>query len=351
MAKSVLIFEWMTGGGQFVDATLVNSSPDCGDAGLTQRDLNSSMAHEGYAMLATVAQDFTTLEFEVHTTIDSRSSQAPLPKATSHTIHSDQDLLIRLFDLAQKVDFVLLIAPESRNRLQWLANQLAPHKHKFLSPELDFIQLASDKTSTLNHLAEAGIPVPSGVSFSDIGTLEHQIPLPAVLKPNDGAGSEGNHWIGSSAELAQLLKTPRSQTTESGEGACQAIQWRLESWVPGRAASVSVIAQQQAEPIILPPTFQTLQDGRVSHWVDCEPVLDPQLIERARHLAKQVNRAMPDTWGYYGIDFVFGDKSEADTVIEINPRLTSSYAAIRSLVRFNLAEKMAVSADRRQLAR
>ena len=51
---------------------------------------------------------------------------------------------------------------------------------------------------------------------------------------------------------------------------------------------------------------------------------------------------MPPTVGYVGVDLVLGrepDGSE-DVVIEINPRLTTSYVGLRAAARTNLAEAM-----------
>ena len=51
---------------------------------------------------------------------------------------------------------------------------------------------------------------------------------------------------------------------------------------------------------------------------------------------------MHDPVGYLGVDLVLGEAADGsdDVVIEINPRLTTSYVGLRALARENLAAAM-----------
>ena len=54
---------------------------------------------------------------------------------------------------------------------------------------------------------------------------------------------------------------------------------------------------------------------------------------------------LPSTVGYVGIDMILGpDGPESDVVLELNPRLTTSYLGLRQLARGNLAEAMLAAA-------
>src|SRR5690606_27345959 len=65
-----------------------------------------------------------------------------------------------------------------------------------------------------------------------------------------------------------------------------------------------------------------------------------ELAQRARRLAQRVVEAC-DAWGacgYWGIDMVLGaHNDDDDVVVEINPRLTTSYVGLRALAEQNLA--------------
>ena len=54
--------------------------------------------------------------------------------------------------------------------------------------------------------------------------------------------------------------------------------------------------------------------------------------------------------GYVGVDLVLGDNADGngDRVIEINPRLTTSYVGLRAAAQANLAAAMLAAAEDRR---
>jgi predicted ATP-grasp superfamily ATP-dependent carboligase len=159
-------------------------------------------------------------------------------------------------------------------------------------------------------------------------------PFPAVLKPIDGCGSQGVRRIDRAEDLGELsFDRPH----------------RLERFVPGMAASVAVLCGLELL-VALPACEQRLtDDGRFSYLGGRTP-LAPALDERARRLALAAVRTLPEPLGYVGVDLVLGDDPHgaADYVIEINPRLTTSYIGLRAACRDNLAAAMLAVAEGRQ---
>ena len=51
-------------------------------------------------------------------------------------------------------------------------------------------------------------------------------------------------------------------------------------------------------------------------------------------LARQIARAVPSLWGYVGVDFV--STASGPVVLEINPRLTTSFCGLRSALGINV---------------
>ncbi len=116
---------------------------------------------------------------------------------------------------------------------------------------------------------------------------------------------------------------------------------RLEELIAGNAASISILAGP-AGAVILPPTWQNLAAASEWAYLGGRYPLDAPTAARARRLGEQVLAALPGARGYLGIDLVLGtapDGSE-DAVIEINPRLTTSYIGLRARSRVNLAWAM-----------
>ena len=55
----------------------------------------------------------------------------------------------------------------------------------------------------------------------------------------------------------------------------------------------------------------------------------------------QTAAVLPPTVGYVGMDMILGPEGpESDVVLELNPRLTTSYLGLRQLARANLAAAM-----------
>jgi predicted ATP-grasp superfamily ATP-dependent carboligase len=82
-------------------------------------------------------------------------------------------------------------------------------------------------------------------------------------------------------------------------------------------------------------------DGRF-HYGGGRLPLSPELNERATRLARRALETVSGWRGYVGVDLVVGEATDGgqDWVIEINPRLTTSYIGLRVLAKSNLAEAM-----------
>lgn len=313
----ILIFEWLTSGGLWHD----RRSPDS----------DSSIQAQGRQMLQAITEDFLNAGVEVVLPIDGRLEN----KIVDHTRlekrpqWATDDLSTNLAELAEQVDRVMLVAPESQscllNCLQWTKS----FGSKLISPDAEFARIASNKQTTCDYLRANGFEsVPQGINYSDFqsGHAKHLVP-PVVLKPIDGAGSEEVQLITeqmrSSPELSRSLK-----------------HYWLEPFVVGTPVSVSILCGPR-RTYALPPTRQLFDQEPFGNYVGAGYPLEPDLAMRATQLAKAAIAAMPPTRGYVGFDIVLSDGSaKDDCLIEINPRLTTSYLKLREVCRENLAKLM-----------
>ena len=72
------------------------------------------------------------------------------------------------------------------------------------------------------------------------------------------------------------------------------------------------------------------QDGRF-HYLGGELPLSSRLAPRARELASAACRSIPGLRGYVGVDLLLDEQAGTVTVVEMNPRLTTSYLGYRRL--------------------
>ncbi len=275
-------------------------------------------------------------------------------------------------ELAGKADYTLVIAPEFENilaeRCQWVT-EVGGH---LLGPSVSSIRLTGDKYALGQYLKSHGLPTPycglvnstflesisrhgrqisnieQGITNAEVsGTSKFDIPcstfeisssppwgkgeieFPAVLKPRFGAGSLETF----------LVQGPEDWPGFRGEGRMK--DMIVQRFVAGQAASVAILIGPK-QKLALPAASQVLSaDGRFHYLGGCIP-LKEELTARAHRLACRAVESVPGLHGYVGVDLVLGsapDGSE-DWVIEINPRLTTSYIGLRALAESNLAQAL-----------
>lgn len=304
----ILVFEFLTSGG------VADLHP------LSESDL--TFLHQGHMMHHAVCQDLLELGHEIVTPVD-QSVELPIPsRVTQIAIQNKSEVDQALLAAADNADRVLIIAPESDGTLEHYVSLLQSHSSKFISPQLDFVQLTSDKWKCHQWLTDHGVPCPQTELLSN----EHQVAtlpdsfFPCVAKPVSGAGSEH----------VRLVKT------RNGFGPIES-PVLLQEFCEGIAASVSVVSSLKGEPIILEPGRQIFDTEPFGRHLKTEFPLDRTLRKRAIDLAKKTADALPRTSGYFGIDIVLAEVSSDDVVIEVNPRLTTSYSFLRDWSGENVA--------------
>jgi predicted ATP-grasp superfamily ATP-dependent carboligase len=230
--------------------------------------------------------------------------------------------------LASHSDFTVVIAPEFDDILLTRCRWVLDCGGRLLGPTLDAVKLTADKWALADHLRKHGIPTPP---CWRLGFASE--PPPWVCKPRFGAGSLATRVIRDHVELAAFLELSR-KTGWNSEHIVQPI-------VPGLPASVAFLIGRNAS-VALTPTAQDLSsDGQLRYCGGFLP-LPPPLAERALQLTQSAIRCVPGLSGFVGVDVVLGGAADAseDYIIEINPRLTTSYIGLRVLAKVNLANAL-----------
>lgn len=276
-------------------------------------------------MLVALAADFAAAGATVDVLRDVRAEPIELPGVAVHGVDSAEAERRALAALASQCNWTVIIAPEFDGHLLVRAELVERSGGRLLGPPPSVVALTADKQATAEHLARRGVAVPRGIALAAGARLPRDFSYPAVLKPRDGAGSLGVEL------LAGCPDPPRVVTAAS----------RLEAFCPGLAASVTCLCGPRRIVPLLPCRQNLGAGGDFSYQGGSLP-LASALAFRARDLASRAVATLPDPSGYLGVDLILGDEpaGKDDMVVEINPRLTTSYVGLRALSRTNLARAM-----------
>ncbi|HTI49505.1 MAG TPA: ATP-grasp domain-containing protein [Planctomycetaceae bacterium] len=317
----------------------------CGGA-WPEAEFVGSLAREGQGMLAAVVADFARiLDIRVTTTWDARLGTPPFQGVHTVLVDTPHDELPIFRELADLCDATLVIAPETQGVLENRTRIVERTTGRLLGPASAAIRLCGDKLATADYLASRGIcavptgnlpPIESRASPSENRSARADVApaFPLVLKPRDGAGSQDTYLIRSPSEFIECRRALAEDPSTP--------EFIWQPYVPGRAVSVAALVSPATRAIeVLPPAEQTLSDdGRFKYFGGVIPArgVDLAAIEQA---ARDVCLVVEGLRGYVGIDLVVPEGSpDRPVVVEINPRLTTSYTGYRRLTDENLAERM-----------
>lgn len=282
--------------------------------GLYNAPLPPSLAREGDAMLAALLSDLLQLPgVAVMTTRDPRLPPLALPVQVEA---ADENIWALWARCIAEADAVWPIAPESGGVLERISAMAAPGMLLGCPPAA--IRIAASKRATALHLAEAGIAVVPTWLPSEFISCAGRF----VAKPDDGVGCEDSR-VFDSADAAQPWIAQRSATHV------------IQPWLAGQPASLSMICRNGRAQLlscnrqlieVADGTIHyrgSLLNGLAQHWPAFEA------------LAQQLASTWPELAGYVGVD-VMVDNGRL-TVLEVNPRLTTSYVGLHRATGLNPA--------------
>ncbi|RKT47118.1 ATP-grasp domain-containing protein [Thiocapsa rosea] len=299
----IFVFEYVTGGG------MLDACP------------TSSLAREGDMMLQALLADLCMLgDVECLVTRDARLPVVPMPVDCRFVRSQARFPDVWAAALAES-DAVWPVAPEHRRTLERVSAAILAAGKGLLNSSPAAVNIAASKLRTARLLESQGIAV---VPTFGPGEVIPDIKGRWVLKPDDGAGCEGIRLYHDRDSLCRdwdSLADWRNQVAQP--------------FIHGTSASLSFLAKAGEA------TLLSINRQRVA-------IMDDRLVllgcvvnglgagdPRFRRLAEDVAAALPGLWGYVGLDLVI--TQDGLPVLEINPRLTSSYAGLSESLGLNTA--------------
>ncbi|MDD5461205.1 MAG: ATP-grasp domain-containing protein [Methylococcales bacterium] len=306
----ILVFEYITGGG------------------FNKQQLSGSLAIEGRLMLQALLDNLSVISgIELVVMLDSRiNGLIDTTEINAVIINPEHESHEEFARLAQHCDAVWPIAPE--NILQTLCQTVEPMGKILLTSPARAVAIAGNKLDTYLCLKRHDIATVATWKLKYGHELirakridSHQHPDEWIIKPVDGAGCADSYLITGQRDLEFM---------DIDENQCI-----IQPHIQGKKTSLSCLFRQG------------------SAWLLCANLQQFNVIDRQYHLAgivvnhhndsgvyrnliNNIAKALPELWGYVGIDLI--ETTEQRLVLEINPRLTTSFAGIYAALGINVAE-------------
>ena len=287
--------------------------------GLLDQALPVALAKEGDIMLHALLRDLGDISgVEVVVTRDPRLPALSFPVSvyTPRSAAETERILERCIDIA---DAVWPIAPESGGALESIHRSVLKHGRRLLGSHPDAVHLTASKQATSRHLTQAGIAaVPTYSADAEL----HDTGGGWVVKPDDGAGCSDTRLFHDLPAARQWLHANRGN-------------YVLQPFISGSALSLCVLCREGTADLLSCNNQRVVVcDGQfqfLGNVVNAFTDEDGAFAE----LARRVAAAIPGLWGYVGIDLV--QSGSQRVVMEVNPRLTTSYAGLRQALGCNTA--------------
>jgi predicted ATP-grasp superfamily ATP-dependent carboligase len=274
--------------------------------GFRGEPLPESMTHEGESMLRALARDLSSIAgIEVVTCRDSR-----LPPLVFPTVFDFERCM-------QEADAVWPIAPETGGSLERVSRHILQCGKVLLGSEPGTVRVTASKLQTSRALAQAEIAV--APTFGS----EEETPSSSsgwVVKPNDGAGCLNTRFFRSRQEAMRFA---------------QAQGHVLQPYVAGKPCSLSILCRKgEAQLLSCNRQRIRIEDGRFE-FLGCEVNSFEDERGDLSRVASRIASTLPGLWGYCGVDFM--QTETGPVIIEVNPRLTTSYVGLSDALGENVA--------------
>ena len=303
---------------------------------MRENALSSGLAAEALGMLWALLTDFRNWgAVRTITVLDPRFEEQ-VPGLNRRTLPADEVVCLSpgehesvYLSLLKRCDAALVLAPETNGVLAGLTAKAEAAGIFLLGSGSAAAVAAGNKANCGRLFRRAKLPIPKtyAARFASASRVAQHMGFPLVIKPIDGAGSEGVCRVNRLSDLPAALAIVRRATSHG--------RIVLQSFSSGIHASVSLLTSKgRCLPLSL--NLQLVETGMPFQYRGSQVPLDHPAGEYALKLACSAIGLIPGLNGYVGVDLVLADGRAQ--VIEINPRLTTSYIGLRQVAQINLAQ-------------
>jgi len=292
----ILVFEYITGGG------------------FNKQELPDSLTGEGSLMLNALLDNLIRLNsFEVTIMLDWRLANSI--EVNSVIIRPEHDVTEEFVRLVKQSDLVWPIAPEFDGILQNLCQTVESLGKVLLTSPATAVAIAGNKFKTYELLNRHHITSVPTRMFDDAYS-----PGEWMIKPIDGVGCSDSRVITNRLDFEQMV---------TSEG-----QYVIQPHLQGVKTSLSCLFKQGRGWLVC-ANLQRFEFTDQQYHLTGIVVNHYRDLSAYQQLIDEIAAALPELWGYAGIDLIENDRT---WVLEINPRLTTSFVGIYDALGINIAE-------------
>ena len=294
--------------------------------GLQDKELPDNLVREGNMMLEALLTDLLDSGFtDIITTRDKRLDPLLLPV---ESVPIKGDIYHVWQSCMNDADAVWIIAPESDDVLFDLTLMAEQSDCHVLGCSSESVKSASSKLQTSKLLKKNDISCIETVLFKDETIPDSESGW--VIKPDDGVGAEDCYFCANREELKQLKDSISVE------------HFVIQKYLPGIPASLSMICYQGKAQLLACNEQQfCFKNGKGKLTELVVNGMQEQWIQFNK-IAQKIAIADTGLFGYIGIDLIVPEDGvgpeSVPVVVEINPRLTTSYMGLRQSLSLNPAE-------------
>lgn len=305
--KKIFVCEFITAGG-------------LNHAHLNHADLPASLVQEGELMRDALLRDLSQLSYQINTTVDARFIKPKNCHECIEIAECDDVWQVWAQQISQ-VDAVWLIAPETDGLLRKLTELAVLQGKLVLGCGLASIEMFSHKLATYHALTTAGIATIATYTVKNRPNVDGRW----VVKPNDGAGCSDTLYFEQTQALTNWLKSNHIASTHL-----------IQPYQEGIAASISCVMHQGHAQLLTCNKQLINIENNVFYYAGSQINGMQHYWNAFESLAQKIAEWDMGLNGYIGIDVIVKPNEEI-VVVEINPRLTTSYVGLAQAMEQNPA--------------
>ena len=304
----ILVFEYITGGG------------------FNKQNLPEALLAEGCLMLQALLDDMNRYaqlghELEVVVMLDERVKALINTSGMQAVVISpEQNTTDEFTRLVQQCEAIWPIAPEFDGLLQGLCQTVTDLNKLLLNSPAQVVAITGDKWLSYQHFKQHHIATVPTRLFTGVEQYEGDSST-WVVKPLDGVGCIDSYILTDKQDFMAMK-------ARSG-------RYIIQPQLVGQTISLSCLFKQGRAWLLCANQQQFTISNQQYHLAGLV-VNHTDDLAAYSDLVDAIAQAFPVLWGYVGIDLI--ETPEHTWVLEINPRLTTSYVGIHEALGLNVVE-------------